>query len=174
MPVDITPYVSQLSGELDDHAYKASDSLGRIGSEDVVTAMIELLHHPNPESRILAARTLGLVQNNQHGLEPLLAAIKSKDNRSIAGELMMAMEGFDVSDVYVELFRLYLFGSYKVSLLAKEQLDFSEFSITSRVIKKAEKHWKHYINNARHDEVFEIRRAEVETMLGDLKQFVDS
>lgn len=174
MPVDITPYVSQLSGELDDHAYKASDSLGRIGSEEVVDAMIELLKHPNPESRIMAARTLGLVENNHQGLEPLLDAIKSKDNSSIAGELMMAMEGFDVSGIYVELFRLYLFGSYKVSLLAKEQLDFSEFDITARVIKKAEKHWNHYSNNVKHDEAYQVRKTEVETMLNDLKEFVNS
>ena len=174
MPVDISSYVSQLSGELDDNAFKASDSLGRIGSEEVVSAMIELLRHSNPESRIMAARTLGLVQSNQLGLKPLLEAIKSKENSSIAGELMMAMEGFDVSGIYVELFRLYLFGSYKVSLLAKEQLDFSEFDITARVIKKAEKHWSHYSNNVKHDEVYEVRKAEVETMLGDLKEFVNS
>ena len=140
MAIDITPYVEQLSGELNDKAYKASDALGRIGSENVVQAMIKLLEHPYPESRIIAARTLGLVENNSEALMPLLEAIKNKDNRGITGDIMVALDDFDVSDIYVELFKLYLFGSYKVSMIAKDLLDHKEFDITPRVIKKAQKH----------------------------------
>ena len=172
MPTDIQPLVDQLSGTLDDHAYKASDSLARIGNEDVVNAMIELLQNPNPESRIMAARTLGKIENNQAGLIPLLATIKSKENINIAGELIVPLEGFDVSGIYVEIFRLFLFGSFKVSLIAKELLDYKEFDITPRVIRKAEKHWNHYTNNVKHDEDFEIKKAEVEGMLQDLKDFL--
>jgi hypothetical protein len=80
------------------------------------------------------------------GLEPLLDAIKSKDNSSIAGELMMAMEGFDVSGIVCRVYSGSIFlVAIKYLVLAKEQLDFSEFDITARVIKKAEKHWNHYI-----------------------------
>jgi transcription initiation factor IIE alpha subunit len=75
--------------------------------------------------------------------------------------------------MYVELFRLYLFGSFKVSAIAKELLDYEEFDITPRVIRKAEKHWKHYVNNVKHDEVFEIKKAEVEEMLNDLRNFLE-
>lgn len=173
MPVDITPMVAQLSGELTENAFKASDALGRIGTPEVLTAMTELLLHPNPESRILAARTLGLMENNQEALAPLLAAINAKENSAIAGDLLMVLEDFDVSDIYVELFRLYLFGSFKVSAIAKELLDYEEFDITPRVIRKAEKHWKHYANNVKHDEVFEIKKTEVEATLNDLRNFVE-
>ncbi|MDZ7607482.1 MAG: HEAT repeat domain-containing protein [Cyclobacteriaceae bacterium] len=166
MAIDITELVNQLTGELRDTAYKASDSLGRIGTEEVVDAMIDLLRHPNPESRILAGRTLGLVPNNGKALEPLLEAIKDKENSDIAGELLTALEGFDISGEYVELFRLYLFGSYKVSMIAKELLDYKEFDITTRVLKKATKHWDHFVHNVRHDEAYELRKAEVEEMLG--------
>ena len=60
MAIDITTYVKQLSGELNETAYRASDSLGRIGSESVVDAMIELLNHPYPETgpRISCLATL--------------------------------------------------------------------------------------------------------------------
>jgi hypothetical protein len=85
----------------------------------------------------------------------------------------MAMEGFDVSDHYVDIFRLYLFGSFKVSLLAKELLDYEEFEITSRTLKKAEKHWKHYQYNVKKDEHFLVREKEVEAMLDDLRAFLD-
>ena len=40
MAIDISDYVKQLSEDLTETAYKASDALGRIGSEEVVEAMI--------------------------------------------------------------------------------------------------------------------------------------
>lgn len=173
MAIDITTYVKQLTGELNETAYRASDSLGRIGSEPVVDAMIELLNHPYPESRIMAARTLGLVKNNGDALMPLLEASKNKENNAIAGDLLTALEGFDVSEIYVELFKLYLFGSYKVSMVAKDLLDHKEFSITPRVIRKAQKHWDHYSNNIKQDDVYTLRKIEVEEVLNDLKAFLN-
>ena len=173
MPIDITAYVQQLSGELNETAYKASDSLGRIGSDDVVEAMIELLSHSNQESRYLAARTLGLVKNNEKALTPLLEAIQKEENKEIVGDFLAALEGFDLSGVYVEIFRLYLFGNYRVSMLAKDLLDHKEFDITPRVLKKAQKHWKHYSNNVKLDEVYALRKIEVEEMLSDLQAFID-
>jgi len=172
MSIDITPLVQQLSGKLTENAFRASDALGQIGSKEVVTAMLELLNHSNPESRILAARTLGLVKNNHEALTPLMEALKNKENMVIAGDIMMALEGFDVSNIYVELFRLYLFGSYKVSMIAKELLDYKEFDITPRVIRKAQKHWDHYSNNVKHDEIYALRKKEVEEQLNDLKAFL--
>jgi HEAT repeat protein len=173
MPQNISQYIGQLSGKLDDHAYKASDSLARIGSEEVVNAMIDLLNNPNPESRIMAAMTLGKVNNNRQALHPLLEAIKAKENRNIAGELISALEGFDVSNIYIELFRLFLFGSFKGSLIAKELLDYQEFEITPRVLRKAEKHWKHYANNVKHDEAYKLKEKEVNEMLKDIRKFLE-
>ena len=86
MAFDITVYVDQLTGEMDESAYKASDALGRIGSEEVVDEMIKLLEHPYPESRIIAARTLGLVENNSKALIPIIEAVSNKENSSIAGD----------------------------------------------------------------------------------------
>lgn len=173
MAVDISAYVKELSGELDDKAYKASDSLGYIGSEDVVKAMTELLSHSNLESRYMAARTLGLVENNADGLIPLLEAIQDKENSTMAGDFLAVLEEFDLSEVYVEIFRLYLFGNYRVSMLAKDLLDHKEFDITPRVLRKAQKHWKHYSNNVKIDEVYAIRKIEVEEMLSDLSSFLE-
>jgi len=172
MAIDITPFIQQLSGELDDKAYKASDSLGRIGTESVVDEMINLLNHPNAESRYLAARTLGLVENNAKGLDPLMEAIQKDENKEMAGDFLAVLDGFDVSSIYVELFRLYLFGNFRVSMLAKDLLDHKEFNITSRVLKKARKHWHHYSNNVKLDETFELRKIEVEEMLNDLEGFL--
>jgi len=173
MSIDISELVAQLSGELSDKAYQASDSLGRIGSGEVVESMIELLNHSNSESRYMAARTLGLVENNDKALMPLLEAIQKKENSAQAGDLLMALEEFDVSAIYVDLFKLYLFGSFKVSMIAKDLLDHKEFSITARVLKKANKHWEHYSNNIKKDEVYALRKIEVEEMMSDLKMYIN-
>ncbi len=174
MAVDISHYVTQLSTELDDKAFNASDSLGRIGSSDVVSAMIDLLTHSNSESRYLAARTLGLVTNNQLALEPLLIAIDAKENEDQKGDLLSVLEGFDISNHYVEVFKLYLFGSFKTSLVAKELLDFKEFDITARILKKANKHWNHYKNNVKQDDAFSLKKDEVEEMLAELTEYIDA
>ena len=171
--MNISSLVEQLSGELTDKAYEASDALGRIGSEAVVKAMIELLNHPYSESRYMAARTLALVENNEDALEPLLQAIQRKENHNQAGDLLIALEEFDVSEKYVEFFKLFLFGSFKVSMVAKDLLDHKDFNITARVIRKTQKHWEHYSNNVKQDDLFILRKIEVEEMLHELKAYVN-
>lgn len=174
MATDITPLIALLSGELNDNAYKASDTLGHFGSEDVIEAMIDLLNHPSKESRYMAARTLGLVKNNGSALNPMMEAIKNNENSAIAGDLLMELEGFDISAIYVDLFKLYLFGSFKVSAISKDLLDHKEFDITPRVIRKAEKHWNHYSNNVKQDEVYALRKIEIDEILNDLNAYVDA
>jgi len=171
--MEIDPLIVQLKGELDSKVYEASDSLGKIGGEAVLNEMIILLQHEQSDTRFLAARTLGLIEENAIALDPLLEAIQTKENKTLAGDLMMNLEGFDLSAKYVELFKLFLTGSFKVSVQAKELLDHKEFDITSRVIRKAKKHWEHYTNNAKQDELFELRKVEVDEMLNDLQNFLD-
>ena len=169
---DLAPLLKKLSSG-DDNAFEASDNLARIGSEEVVTAMVNLLESPDLEIRFLASRTLGLIENNENGLAPLMLAIHNAENASITGDLMMALEGFDVSTIFLDLFKLYLFGSFKVSRMAKELLDFKEFEITPRLIRKAQKHWNHYSNNVKQDEAYLIRKKEVEEIFDDLNGFLE-
>ena len=153
--------------------FEASDTLGAIGSVDTQHELIKLLKHENPEVIFLASRTLGLMEENEAALEPLFAAINDNNNETIAGDLMMALEGFDVSEQFVPIFKLYLFGSFKVSKIAKELLDYEEFDITQRVLKKANKHWNHYKNNIKHDDAFKLVEQEVMEMFGDLEDFLN-
>lgn len=169
----IAVLTEELSDETNENAYKASDALGRIGSEEVVDAMIELLAKPGQESRIMAARTLGLVKDTDKGIKPILEAVQNEENKGIAGDLLMALEDLDVSNEYVILFKLYLFGTFKVSFVAKGFLDFKEFDITQRTVRKAEKHWKHYSNNVKHDESYDLKKIEVEEMLDDLRNYLE-
>lgn len=170
--MEISALVEQLSQELDEQAIKASDLLAKDGSEEVIVELTKLLKHANDESKILAARTLGLIKDNHSALDALFESID--DNPSIAGELLVHLEHFDLSDRYVPLFKLSLFGGFKVSSVAQDFLDHKEFDITPRVIKKAKKAWNHYENNVKHDELFDLKKLEVEEILNDLQSYVDS
>ncbi|MEP2026365.1 MAG: HEAT repeat domain-containing protein [Reichenbachiella sp.] len=170
--MDISTLVNQLSGELDDQAYQASDELAKNGSNEVINELLKLLDQGSDESKIIAARTLGLIENNQSALDAMLDAIDK--NSSLAGELLVELENFDLSAKYVPIFKLSLFGGFKVVSVAQDFLDHKEFYITSRVIKKATKAWHHYENNVKHDEVFELKKQEVEARLADLQAFVDN
>lgn len=168
----VAELVAQISGELDSKAHEVSDALARIGTDEVVEEMIKLLNHENPDTKFLAARTLGKIENNDAGLAPLLDAIQNKENAAIAGDLFMVLEDFDLSSKYVEIFKHFLNGSFKVSMQAKDLLDHMEFEITPRVIRKAKKHWEHYSNNVKQDELYDLRKIEVNEMLADLEAFL--
>ncbi len=172
MSEEINQLIAQLQQPEGDDVYKASDKLAKIGSDEIVKELIILLSGLESDTRILASRTLGLIENNHEALEPLINAINHEDNVGIRGDLMMALEGFDLSNSFVEIFKWYLNGSFKVSTLAKELLDFKEFEITPRVLKKASKHWNHYANNVKKDEVFLLKKQEVEEVLNELKEFI--
>ena len=80
------------------------------------------------------------------------------------------MEEFDLSESFVDIFRVYLFGNFKAETLAKEYLDSVEFEITPRTIRKAEKHWNHYLHNPEDEGSLAIKKAEVEPMLLEMKE----
>ncbi|MEQ8925050.1 MAG: HEAT repeat domain-containing protein [Fulvivirga sp.] len=173
MPIDEQSLLTIIKGGEDENAYEASDILGKNGSKESQKELIGLLTHDNDDVKFLAARTLGLMTDNSLALEPLLAAIQDKANAHIAGDLLMALEGFDVSEHYVPIFKLYLFGSFKVSRIAKEILDYKEFNISPRVLKKAKKHWNHYTNNVKHDDSYLLVKREVEEMFVDIEIFIE-
>lgn len=173
MAINETELLLILENPSDDKVYEASDTLGAVGSNETLKSLIKLLDHNNPEVVFIASRTLGLMKENDEALVPLFEAINDKKNTSIAGDLMMALEGFDVGEQYVSIFRLYLFGTFKVSKLAKELLDYKEFNITPRVLKKASKHWNHYKNNTKHDDAFKLVEQEVNEMFSDLEEFIN-
>jgi len=165
--------LARMCDKQEEEAFKYADKLAAIGGEEVLHKLIELVKSDDIECVHLAARALAKVEDNQAALETIMDAIHDKDNRHQNGALVQALEGFDLSSSFVDLFRIYLFGNFKSSLLAKEYLDYVEFDITPRVIKKAEKHWNHFVNNSKHDEEFDIKKTEVEEMLSEMKSMFE-
>ena len=171
--MDIQNLIAQMTEPEQNKAFEFSDSLSHIGGEEVVAKMMALLKDEHLEVRYLASRTLGLCKDRALALEPLLEAINDISNKSIQGDLAEYLDEYDCSDKFVPIFKLYLFGSLKTSTMAKEILDFEEFDITPRVIRKAEKAWKHYQSNVKQDEAFELQKKDVESFLGELKSLFE-
>ena len=74
-----------------------------------------------------------------------------------------------MAERFVDIFRVFLFGNFKASTLAKDYLDSVEFEITPRTLRKAEKHWNHYLHNPEDEGSLILKKAEVEPMLEELK-----
>ena len=161
--------IDKMSEDSASKAYDYSDQLVRIGGEDVLNKMIGLLQSPSTDVQYLASRTLGLMGDHEAALLPLFDAIFNVHNKLIQGMLAEYLDEYDCSQYFVKVFKLFLFGSVKASAMAKEVLDYEEFDITPRVIRKAEKQWSHYIKNVKHDEAFDLMKKETEEFLGELK-----
>jgi hypothetical protein len=154
-------------------AYLYADKLAAIGTEEVQAALLEVLKSEDIEDAYLAARALSKMANKQTALSSLFEVIHDKNNQNRNGGFVEMLDGFDLTDSFVDLLRIYLFGNFKASLLAKEYLDSVEFEITPRVLKKAEKHWNHFKNNVNpNSDDFEIKKYEVEEILREINELL--
>lgn len=154
----------------DENAFKAADSLAQIGGEQVVQRLVGLLSSSQYNTVYLAARALSKRKDNNLAMEAVFDLIKNGQEPFLKAVLTEALSGFDCSDYFVDVFKLYLFGNFKVSAMAKEILDDQEFAITPRVIRKAEKQWHHYQHNIKQGDDFHTKKREVENMLGIMKE----
>ena len=170
----IDKLIDKMSADSANKAYDFSDQLARIGGELVLRKMIDLLKSDSEDIQYLASRTLGLMEDHQSALPELIEAIFDKKNRNIQGMLAEYLDEYDCSDKFVQVFKLYLFGSVKAAAMAKEVLDYEEFDITPRVIRKAEKQWSHYTSNVKKDETFELKKDEIESFLDELKALFEA
>ena len=165
----IDELIEKMCAEGENKAFEYSDQLTRIGGDYVIQKMTELLSSPNLEISYLAAKTLSGVKGNSVALASLFEIIHAKGNEHTNGGFVEALSGFDLSDEFVNIFKLFLSPNFKVESMASVMLDYTEFNITPRTIRKAEKHWNHFEHNTPHDELYDLKKSEVDELLGDLK-----
>jgi hypothetical protein len=110
---------------------------------------------------------------NEESLDAIFEAIFDKKNKAIQGAFVQVLEEFNLAERFVDIFRVYLFGNFKASTLGKGYLDSVEFDITPRTIRKAEKHWNHYLHNPEDEESLALKKLEVEPMLQELKDLFE-
>ncbi|WP_194775849.1 HEAT repeat domain-containing protein [Pararhodonellum marinum] len=173
MAQPIATLIEKMCDKNESEAYRYADKLAEIGGEEVLDELLVILKGEDLENAMLAARALSSMKDNQNALDPLLELIHDKSLRYQNGMFVQALEGFDLSQKLVDVFKIYLYGNFKSSLLAKEYLDHVEFDISPRTIRKMEKHWNHYQHNSPEDEAFELKKLEVEEMIGEMKALFD-
>lgn len=154
----------------EDEAYHFADKLGMMADDETKDHLISLVKGDNWEIAYLACRALSKTQWNEESLDAVFEAIFDKKNKSIQGVFTQILEEFDLAERFVDIFRVYLFGNFKASTLAKDYLDSVEFEITPRTIRKAEKHWNHYLHNPEDEGSLALKKSEVEPMFQELKE----
>jgi hypothetical protein len=170
MQEEIQKVLNRMCDPKEDEAYHFADKLGAMADEETKNHLITLVKGDNWEIAYLACRALSKTQWNEESLDAVFEAIFDKKNKSVQGAFSQILEEFDLSERFVDIFRVYLFGNFKASTLAKDYLDSVEFDITPRTIRKAEKHWNHYLHNPEDEGSLAVKKSEVEPMLAELKE----
>ncbi|MGY6560370.1 MAG: HEAT repeat domain-containing protein [Nitritalea sp.] len=167
---DLSYYIAKITDPNEEEAYFFADRIGQLGTPEALQAMVDLLHQEDEALQYLAARALSGMEDNAAALEPLMTLILAPENKQRNGALVEALEGFDLSEHFVEVVRIYLFGNFKASRLAKNYLDYTDFSISPRMIKKAKKHLSHFLNNSNQTLADEAEKAaEVGAIIAELE-----
>lgn len=170
MEEEIQKLMDRMCDPTESNAYFFADKLGKVADEEVKEKLIELVKGDNWEVAYLASRALSVSKFNEEGLDAVLEAIFDKKKKAHQGAFVQIMEDFDLSERFVDIFKIYLFGNFKSSTLAKAYLDEVEFDITPRTIRKVEKHWNHYLHNPEDEGSVILKKSEVEPMLLEMKQ----
>jgi hypothetical protein len=168
---DVDYLLTKMCDKSEANAYIFADKLAKIDSDEALHKLIELLKKGNMDDAYLSARALGKMGRKQEALDTLFEVIHDKKNQHQNGSLVEILENFDLSEKFVDLFRIYLFGNFKASSLAKSFLDTVEFDISPRVLKKVEKHWNHYCHNVNPEEGdYQVKSIEAQEIIKELKE----
>ena len=173
MQEEIQKALDRMCDPKESDAYHYADKVGAMADEETKGILLNLVRGEDWEVAYLACRALSKTSWNDDALEAIFEAIFDKKNKTRQGAFVQILEEFNLSDYFVDVFRIYLFGNYKASTLAKDYLDELEFEISPRTIRKAEKHWNHYLHNPEDEESAGLKKREVEVMLKELKKLFE-
>jgi len=173
MQEDIQKLFERMCDPKESEAYHFADKLGSVADEETKEKLIELVKGDSWEVAYLSCRALSKTKYQAEALDAIFETISDKKNKLVQGAFVQILEEFDLSDRFVDVFKVYLFGNFKASTLAKEYLDNVEFEITPRTLRKAEKHWNHYLHNPEDEGSVELKKSEVEPMFLEMKELFD-
>ena len=170
MDQDLERLFEKMCDPNESDAYVFADKLGLKADEVAKNRLIELVKGDDWEIAYLSCRALSKTPWQEESLDVIFETIFDRKNKDRQGAFVQILEEFDLSHRFVDVFRVYLFGNFKASTLAKDYLDQVEFDITPRTIRKAEKHWNHYLHNPEEPDSLTIKKAEVEPILLEMKE----
>lgn len=172
MEDEIQSLITRMCDPKEKEAYFFADKLGELLDRDNKAAVIALVRDDNWEIAYLACRALSKSKFNEEALDAVFETINDRKNKNHQGAFVQILEDFDLSDRFVDIFRVFLFGNFKAQTLAKMYLDEVEFEMTPRTLRKAEKHWNHYLHNPEDEGSLELKKLEVEPILDEIRELL--
>ena len=88
----------------DEEVYRNVAVLAKIGGPEVIERLLKMLYEEDLDIQYLAVKTLAQIENNQSALPDLFSAIHDPKLKSRNGSLVEALDGFDVSDHFDNIF----------------------------------------------------------------------
>src|SRR5690606_29351933 len=110
-------------------AYKYAEILAKTANSGVFERAVDLLRGEDMDAAYLAAQALGKREISANALAPLLDAIHDWNTRHKNCVLVASLDAFDLRENFVDVLRIYLFGNFKASSLARDYLDHTDFHI---------------------------------------------
>lgn len=138
---EIENWKEEIQSENWEVAFNAAESLSKIGGEDIVNFLIELLDSDKPRIRNAAALSIREIKNNR-AIEPLLKSIFKTENRNYNGTMVYALETLDCKNHLVELFKILFYESYESKMGAYTILDKQIFEFSREDLMKIQMMWK--------------------------------
>ena len=169
MDEKLVAYLEKMIDPDEKEAYYFADKLGEKADEEVKDKLLVLLRGDHWEHAYLASRALAKSPFKEEGLEATIEAVFDKKFKSVQGAFAQVLELYNLEFKFVDILKIYLFGNFKASQLAEGYLNEVEFDISPRTIRKAEKHWNHYLHNPEDDGSLQIKKDFVEPMLLEMK-----
>lgn len=170
MQENIQKLFDRMCDPKESEAYFFADKLGGVADDEAKDKLLELVKGDNWELAYLACRSLSRTKFQEEALDVIFDTIFDKKNKSVQGAFVQILDTYDLSNRFVDVFKVYLFGNYKASTLAKVYLDEVEFDITPRTIRRAEKHWNHYLHNPEDEGSVDVKKSEIEPMLQEMRE----
>lgn len=172
MEEKIQKLFDQMCDPSEKEAYFFADKIGKVADEEIKNKLLLLVGGDKWETAYLASRALSVSSFNQEGIDAVLEAIHDKKNKGQQGAFVQILGEFDLSDRFIDVFKIYLFGNFKSSTLAKSYLDEVVFDISPRTLRKAEKHWSHYLHNPEDEDSERVKKKEVELIFQEMKELL--
>lgn len=172
MDEEIQGLINRMSDPNEKEAFYFADKLGKNLDVNGRDKLIELVRGDSWEIAYLACRALSQSSFNEESLDAIFEAINDKKNRPQQGAFVQILEEFDLSQRFVDIFRVFLFGNFKAQALSKMYLDEVEFDMTPRTLRKAEKHWNHYLHNPEDEGNLELKKLEVEPIFAEIRELL--
>lgn len=170
--MEFEQYKLALLGDNEDKAIEASNFLANRLNDEILTFLIDLLDSEEEFIRDISAITLAKNPDDRV-VEPLFNAILKSENENTRGVLVNSLAYFEIDDHFVDVFKLYLFGNFKVSPFAFDLLNSKSFDIRPRTLKKALKALHHFSHNiGEEDEAAQEKKQEATTILKEIEELL--